>query len=51
MDCCYCLHNKRKSKKYKNGCREETCRFEGIRQDAIANGRIKRFRGWFKCLV
>jgi len=50
LDCYYCVYKKRKSKKHKNGCREETCRYEDIRREAIANGRNERARGWFKCL-
>jgi len=49
LDCCDCLHYKRKSKKHKNGCHEESCRFEDIRREAEENGRIKRPRGWFRC--
>jgi len=41
-NCEYCLFTQRKSKKYKNGCREETCRFEDIRREAVKNGRMKR---------
>ena len=46
-DCSYCLFYKRKSRFSKNGCLNETCPFEFIRQDAINSGRIKRKRGWF----
>lgn len=49
LECCYCLFYKRKSRKHKNGCWEETCRFEDIRQKAAENGRINRKPGWFKC--
>ena len=49
LDCSYCLYYKRKSKFHKNGCHEETCRYEDIRREAVENGRIKRKPGWFKC--
>jgi hypothetical protein len=48
LDCRDCLFYKRKTKKHRNGCHEEACRFEGIRREAVANGRIKRPRGWFR---
>lgn len=48
LDCSYCFHKKRKSKHCKTACEYEVCPFEDIRQDAIAHGRIKRNRGWFK---
>jgi len=51
LDCRYCLFYMNKDKSGKTGCGSEACRFEDIRQDAIANGRIKRKRGWFKCQV
>jgi hypothetical protein len=44
LDCKDCLHYINR----KTRCGEETCRFEDIRQDAIANGRFKRPKGWFK---
>ena len=46
-----CPHRERKNKKSTTGCGLDTCRFEGIRQDAVANGRFKRGRGWFKYRV
>ena len=45
IDCEFCEHTMRKSKKFKNGCREEICRYEDIRREAIDNGRIKREEG------
>jgi hypothetical protein len=32
-----------------HACGRELCEFEGIRADAIAGGRLKRKRGWFRC--
>ena len=49
LDCSACLYYKRRSKYNKRGCGEDTCRFEDIRAEAIANSRIKRERGYFKC--
>ena len=49
LACPDCLHYKRGGKRDKHGCGDDACRFEGIRLDAIANGRIKRKPGWFKC--
>jgi hypothetical protein len=51
LDCRDCLYFKKKSERINKGtgCGEEACRFEDIRQEAIANGRLKRPRGWFKC--
>ena len=43
-DCRWCLHYHGK----KHGCEREECCCEDIRADAIANGRIKRKRGWNK---
>jgi hypothetical protein len=51
LDCSCCLFYIRRSKFKKNGCHEETCRFEDIRQEAVKNGRIKRKPGWFRCRV
>jgi hypothetical protein len=48
LDCSDCLYTKRKSKFHKRGFREESCRFEDIRQEAIKKGRAKRERGWNK---
>jgi len=45
LSCQYCLYTKRKTKKYKNGCREDKCRFEDIRKEAAKSGRIKRKKG------
>ena len=47
--CEYCQFAKRKNKNYKNGCRDDICRFRDIRQDAVAGGRAKRLPGWFRC--
>ena len=49
LNCKYCLHYQRKNKSNKTGCGNAVCRYEDIRQDAIANGRIKRKPGYFKC--
>jgi len=47
LECEFCLHSMAKRKAHKNRCREESCRFEGIRRKAAINGRIKRNRGFF----
>ncbi|MCL2222690.1 MAG: hypothetical protein FWC20_09665 [Oscillospiraceae bacterium] len=47
IECDFCLHSKPKRKVHKKRCREEACRFEDIRQEAIENGRTKRKRGFF----
>ena len=44
LECADCLHYIDK----KCGCERDECCCEDIRADAIANGRIKRERGWFK---
>ena len=51
INCADCLHRILKSqrKNKDTGCGEEKCRFEDIRQEAAANGRLKRPRGYFKC--
>jgi len=49
LNCPDCLYYKRKSKKHKYGCWEDSCRFEDIRREALENGRIERPKGWFKC--
>jgi hypothetical protein len=46
LGCLNCLHNKKKSNKH--GCGLAACPYDGIRADALANGRIKRKRGWNK---
>jgi len=45
-DCEYCLHNKRKGRGKKRGCGRDPCSYGDTRADAVANGRIKRDRGW-----
>ena len=45
LDCELCLHFRGKRKKYKNGCWEETCRYENVRRACIESGKIKRPRG------
>jgi len=42
VDCRDCLYTKRTKKGVNNGCGEQTCRFNDIRNKAIKNGRIKR---------
>ena len=42
FNCSVCLYTKKKSKFYKNGCREQLCRFREDRYEAIKNNRIKR---------
>ena len=49
LDCRDCLHFDRKKKNGKTGCGLDVCRYDDIRQTAIANGRIKRPKGWFSC--
>jgi len=50
INCCDCLYLKLKSERENknNGCGEEICRFDDIRRDAIANGRLTRPKGWNK---
>ena len=48
LGCRYCLYCKKTAKCNPHGCGNDVCRFEDIRADAIANGRIKRERGWFR---
>jgi len=49
LDCRDCLYYERKTKSREAGCGLDSCPFEGIRQDAIANGRLHRPKGWFSC--
>ena len=46
LDCKFCLHKQPKKKKGRKPCHEVTCRFEDIRQEAIAHNRIRRPRKW-----
>ena len=46
LNCCDCLHNKLEGKKC--GCGFNRCPYDGIRSDALANGRVKRKRRWNK---
>jgi len=39
LNCSLCLH--------RNECVQKDCPFEDIREEAIANGRIERERGYF----
>ena len=48
LSCSYCLHNKKKGKGSEQGCGFDVCRYDGIRQDAIAHSRVKRGKGWNK---
>jgi hypothetical protein len=48
LDCLYCQYYKPENRDNKTGCGLNACRFEDIRQDAVANNRIERERGWFK---
>ena len=41
LDCIYCKFYRGAKK----GCKLEKCPYEDIKQEAIANGRIKRKRG------
>ena len=45
LGCAYCLHRKRKTKAHNLPCREDDCRYEGIRLDAITHGRLVRPQG------
>ena len=49
LNCCDCIYFKLKSEREnkETGCGDESCRFDDIRRDAIANGRHSRPRGWF----
>ncbi|MDR1329905.1 MAG: hypothetical protein LBK23_09930 [Oscillospiraceae bacterium] len=49
ISCRDCLHYKPKSRHRKNGCGRAVCAYEDIRRACIANGRVKRKRGFFKC--
>jgi len=46
LECLDCLHNKKKSNK--RGCGFDACQYDGISAEALANGRVKRKRGWNK---
>jgi len=46
-DCLYCLYRVSKSIN-KKGCSMESCCCSEIRAEAIAKGKIKREKGWFK---
>ena len=48
LECSDCLLNTKTAKGKKSGCGRSVCPFENIRADAIANGHIKRKRGWNK---
>ena len=43
--CEYCLHNTKKGKGKKHGCRTDACLNKGIRADAFTHGRASRERG------
>jgi hypothetical protein len=47
--CPDCLHYKHRTKANPHGCGFGVCPYEDIRQDAIANGRFKRPKGYFRC--
>ena len=42
LDCLYCQYYKPENRDKKTGCGLDVCRFEDIRQDAVANNRIER---------
>lgn len=48
LHCVDCLHFKEECKAQEHGCGENSCRYEDIRAEATANGRIKRKAGHFK---
>ena len=48
MDCELCLHYQGKSRHRKHGCKRAACACEDEKMDALANGRVKRKRGWNK---
>ena len=47
-DCLDCLHYVQVGESAKRSCGSSECRYSDIRADAIANGRLKRDRGWKK---
>jgi len=48
VDCRYCQYYMPRTRRNRHGCREETCRFEEVRREAISGGKIKRSPKWFK---
>ena len=48
IECDYCLYYQKKSKHRKQGCCREICLYEEEKREAIAQGRIKREKGWNK---
>ena len=48
INCNDCKFYIRRTKHNKNGCQRKSCRFDDIRNEAIANDRIKRPLNWFK---
>jgi hypothetical protein len=45
LDCQFCANFRNRGG---HGCGRSVCEFEDIKREAIANGRIKRKRGWNK---
>ncbi|MDR2514428.1 MAG: hypothetical protein LBD02_04370 [Christensenellaceae bacterium] len=43
LDCTYCANYRNRGG---NGCGRTKCEFQDIRDECIANGRIKRRKGW-----
>ena len=48
LGCHCCLHYVRMDRKTKTGCGKESCRFDAIRRESDAKGRLNRPRGWFR---
>jgi hypothetical protein len=46
LDCTYCANYKKRGG---HGCGRSKCEFQDLRDECIANKRIKRKRGWDKC--
>lgn len=47
LNCIDCLYRKRKKEGYKNRCRQKVCRYQKIKDEAIAKGNITRPAGFF----
>ena len=47
-ECAYCINKANKSETDGRGCKLLSCAYSDIREDARANRRIKREKGWNK---
>jgi hypothetical protein len=45
LECQYCLYAMHITKRHKNPCCDNSCRYETLLRDATENGRIKREEG------